>query len=56
MEGMSHVDNFFGIGWIVGDTDRFQRGIMFDFMSFDINRRLVISIGYGIQLAPLLRT
>ena len=41
MEGMSHVDDFFGCGWIVGDTERFQRGITLGFTGFNVDRRLV---------------
>lgn len=56
MEGMSHVDDFFGCGWIVGDTERFQRGITLGFTGFNVDRRLVISICNGMQLAPVFRT
>lgn len=56
MEGMSHIDDFFGCVWTVGDTDRFERGIMFGFTGFDVDGRLVISICDGVQLAPLFRT
>ena len=51
MKGMSHVDDFFGCGWIVGDTEGFQRGITLGFTGFDVDRRLVISICDGVQLA-----
>lgn len=56
MERMPHVDNFFGCGWIIGDTDRFKRGVMFRFTRFNINGRLLISVCNGVQLAPLFRT
>lgn len=56
MERMPHVDNFFGCGWIVGDTERFKRGVMFRFTGFNINGRLVFSICDGIHFAPLFRT
>ena len=56
MKGMSHVDDFFGCGWIVGDTEGFQRGITLGFTGFDVDRRLVISICDGVQLAPVFRT
>ena len=53
MERMSHVNNFFGSCRIIGDAEWFQRGVMIGFTGFNINRRLVVSIGNGIQLAPL---
>lgn len=56
MEGMSHVDDFFGCGWIVGDTERFQRGITLGFTGFNVDWRLVVSIRNGMQLAPVFRT
>lgn len=56
MEGMSHVDDFFGCGWIVGDADRFERGVMFGFTGFNVYRRLVVSICNGVHLAPMFRT